>query len=244
MARYYGVLGADGPRVVSAASGATTLAPGAIASIFGNNLAPITESARVQPPPELLAGVRVSVRDSSGVARPASLYFVSPNQINFVMPAGMSAGAASITMQATGRTIEASAEIAIVAPALFSADATGRGAAAATGIQLTAGTSAAVVIFSCAGSSCRTVPIPLADDRPVYLSLYGSGIRNRLSLANVTCTIGGVSVPLLYAGAQPEFAGLDQVNLALPSVLRGVGEVDVILMVDGQTSNAVRISVQ
>lgn len=37
---------------------------------------------------------------------------------------------------------------------------------------------------------------------------------------------------------------LDQVTVALPRALHGAGEVDVVLTVDGQTSNTVRIAVQ
>jgi uncharacterized protein (TIGR03437 family) len=51
-------------------------------------------------------------------------------------------------------------------------------------------------------------------------------------------------MPALYAGAQPEFAGLDQVNVSLPLTLLGIGETDLFLTVDGQTSNRVRINIR
>jgi uncharacterized protein (TIGR03437 family) len=57
-------------------------------------------------------------------------------------------------------------------------------------------------------------------------------------------TIAGVSVPVLYAGLTPDFAGLDQVNVALILNLRGSGESNVVLTVDGQTSNVVTINIQ
>jgi uncharacterized protein (TIGR03437 family) len=88
------------------------------------------------------------------------------------------------------------------------------------------------------------VPIALGVDTPIYLSLYGTGIRNRSALANVTCTIGGISVPVPYAGPQLQYAGVDQVNVALTLNLRNLGEADVIVTMDGQTSNAVRVNVQ
>jgi uncharacterized protein (TIGR03437 family) len=81
-------------------------------------------------------------------------------------------------------------------------------------------------------------------DTPIYVSFYGTGIRGRSSLAAVSLTIGGVIAPVLYAGPQGTYPGLDQVNVALPLTLHGVGEVDVVLTVDGQTSNTVRIAVQ
>src|SRR5439155_1415809 len=90
-------------------------------------------------------------------------------------------------------------------------------------------------------SLCGVTPVGV--DRPVYVSFYGTGIRNRSSPANVTATINGVSVPVLYAGAAPDFVGLDQVNTGLPLTLRGSGEVNVVLAVDGQSSNAVTIHI-
>jgi uncharacterized protein (TIGR03437 family) len=51
-------------------------------------------------------------------------------------------------------------------------------------------------------------------------------------------------VPVLYAGPQPEFAGLDQVNIALTLNLRGMGETELILTVDGVASNTTRINIQ
>jgi uncharacterized protein (TIGR03437 family) len=84
----------------------------------------------------------------------------------------------------------------------------------------------------------------LGVDQPVYVSFYGTGFRNRTSLANVTVTIGGTALPPLYAGPAPGFAGLDQVNVALPLSLRGSGEASVTITADGQTSNAVTINIQ
>jgi uncharacterized protein (TIGR03437 family) len=161
----------------------------------------------------------VTVRDSAGVSRAAPVYYVSPGQINFVVPDGVAAGVAAVTVSHAGAPDVTTTEtVAAVAPALFTADASGSGTAAA-------------------------IPI-LVNGVPQYLSLYGTGIRNRSSLAGVTCTIGGLSVPVLYAGPQPSFAGLDQVNVQLPPSIRGAGAKDVVLTVDGQAANTVQVSIQ
>ena len=245
MGRFYGVIEPDSARVGSAASGAATLAAAEIASVFGSNLANTTQGSTTQPPPISLGGMTVTVKDSTGAARPAEVYFVSPGQVNFVVPALTAQGTASITIQSLGKSdFTISTEIRGVAPALFTADASGNGVAAATAIRVTATRQSPVTVFSCAGSGCRAEPIVLGVDTPTYLTLYGTGIRNRSSLANVTCTIGGVDVPVLYAGPQPEFAGLDQINVALTLNLRGMGEADLIIAVDGVPSNRTRINVQ
>jgi uncharacterized protein (TIGR03437 family) len=80
---------------------------------------------------------------------------------------------------------------------------------------------------------------------PVYLSFYGTGIRNRRSLAGVTATIGGQPVSVLYAGPQSDLPGLDQINIGpLPPSLQGRGELDLAILVDGQEANRVRIAVE
>ncbi|HWQ52180.1 MAG TPA: hypothetical protein VN442_00760 [Bryobacteraceae bacterium] len=243
MARYYGSV-EDTLRAVSAASGAPVLAPEAIASLIGSEFASTTEEAG-QPLPFSLGGVSLLVTDSAGFTRPSPIYYVSPEQINFLVPQGTAPGVAKIVLQKAGAADRTgSAEIRTVAPALFSANGTGKGVAAATAIRLVAGVQIPVPVFECGADGCAAVPIEIVTNAPVYLTLYGTGIRNGSSLANVTCRIGDVNVPVLYAGAQPAYAGLDQVNVALTFDRRISGEVDVVLTVDGQPSNPVRISLQ
>lgn len=56
--------------------------------------------------------------------------------------------------------------------------------------------------------------------------------------------IGGIAAPVIFAGEQGEFAGLDQINVALPSALAGRGDVEVALTVDGKAANPVRITIK
>jgi uncharacterized protein (TIGR03437 family) len=76
----------------------------------------------------------------------------------------------------------------------------------------------------------------------MYLILFGTGIRGRSSLAGVSAQIGGVAVTVEYAGPVAGLVGLDQLNLVVPAVLAGRGEVDVTVTVDGKTSNAVKVN--
>ena len=66
-----------------------------------------------------------------------------------------------------------------------------------------------------------------ATDR-VFLVAFGTGFRFRSSLNAVTAIIGGTPAQLTFAGAQPNFTGLDQANIQLPRSLIGRGEVDVV----------------
>jgi uncharacterized protein (TIGR03437 family) len=246
MARYYGVIQPISVQSSAAPNGAVTAQ--SIASIYGSGFTTATEVAGTQPPPQTLGGVTLTVTDSAGNTRGADLMYVAPSQINFVVPAGLAPGAATFAIANGGATpLTTSAIIQSVAPTLFSMSGDGRGVAAATGIQVqTANPQAqsAVAVFQCASSGCTSTPIALGASSTVYLSLYGTGIRNRTSLANVTVNINGTNVPVLYAGPQSGFEGLDQVNVALPSSLTGSGEVNVVLVVDGQTANVVNVNIQ
>ena len=57
-------------------------------------------------------------------------------------------------------------------------------------------------------------------------------------------TIGGIDVPVTYAGIQPTFVGLDQINVQLSRSLAGKGEVDMVVTVDGKTANTAMVSVK
>jgi len=217
----------------SAASVIPAFAPATIASVFGSNL----------------SGASVAVLDSSGTQRTAEIFYSSASQINYLIPDGTAAGRATVNVSgAGGATRTGVIEIDNVAPGIFSANSDGKGVAAAQALRVKAdGTRSSVAVVRCgaAAGSCVAQPIDLgAPGDRVFLTLYATGLRNRSALENVSCAIGGVSGPVLYAGPQMSFDGLDQVNVQIPTSLRGRGEVDVVLMVDGQRSNTVKISIQ
>ena len=245
MARYYGVLPVTA--VQSAAAFSSAVAPNSLASMYGINLAPVIAQATMQPLPTTLGQITLAVTDSSGVQRSAPLLYVSPGQINFLVPDGTATGSANFVVTNGSTTVTAVGMVQSVAPTLFSANSTGSGVAAATAIRTQAANPALqspVQVFQCTSSGCVSVPINLGVDTPVYLSLYGTGIRNRSATANVTVMINNISLPALYADLAPGFTGLDQVNVSLPLSLRGSGETNVVLIVDGQMSNAVKINIQ
>ena len=77
----------------------------------------------------------------------------------------------------------------------------------------------------------------------VYLILYGTGISGSGQGA-VSVTINGTTYPVEFAGALSAFAGLDQINVLLPSSLAGSGTVNAQAVVNGVASNAVQIDIQ
>jgi hypothetical protein len=183
------------------------LAPGAIASAFGQNLAAGLAVADGASLPTVLGGTAVEVTDSAAISRSAPLYFVSPGQVNFVLPADTALGRARVTIRRAGQeAVSGDIVVDAVAPGLFSANASQAG--------------------------------------QVYLTLYGTGIRRVRDPSSVRVEVGDETVPVLYAGPQGEFDGLDQINVGpLPATLAGSAEVPVLVRVDGRRANRVTVGI-
>ena len=213
---------------LSTASYLPRLGTGSLAAAFGTNFA---------------GGAGVSVTDSAGVTKQAVILYSSGSQINYVVPDGLAAGIGTVTIGGSS----GAAQIDTEGPGLFTMTGTGAGVAAATAAyyQNGGGFVASVPVFNCAGTGCVSTPMPMAPaGQSLVVTLYGTGFRNVSSINNAAMTIGGIPAQLLYVGAQPTEAGLDQVNVLVPAGLAGAGEVPVVLTVDGQTANAATLNFQ
>lgn len=118
---------------ISAASfSRAELAANSIVAVFGSELATQTLATPGTSLPTPLAGTTVRVRDSAGVERPAPLFFVAAGQVNYLLPAGTAAGAATVTIiSGSGKLSLGAVRIAPVAPGLFTANGQGVPAAVA-----------------------------------------------------------------------------------------------------------------
>jgi uncharacterized protein (TIGR03437 family) len=139
-------------------------------------------------------------------------------------------------------------DIQPVAPAIFTANANGRDVPAGFAIRIGrdgSQTSLPIYSYDSIQKSFVTTDIDLggATDQTV-LVLFGTGLRFLTGLNGVSATIGGSTAQVVYAGKQPEFIGLDQINLLLPSSLAGRGVVQLQLTVDGKAANPVTLKVK
>jgi uncharacterized protein (TIGR03437 family) len=240
--------------IVSAASYApgTPLAPESISAIFGagNCLASkVAVASAAGPLPEELGVTSVRVTDSLGTGRAAPLWFVAPEQINYLVPGETAAGTATVTVMNQGVPIASGTiQVESVAPGLFTMNANGQGAAASLAIQVNAAGSQIwryTFLQGCYTGTCITTPLSFGEaGGKLYLQLYGTGFRGRSSLESVTATIGGEKAPAEYAGPVTGAIGLDQVNVQVPPSLAGRGEVDIVVQADGKTANAVKVNFQ
>jgi uncharacterized protein (TIGR03437 family) len=233
---------------VSAASyESAAFAPESFVSAFGTNLTSATVAATSQPLPTNLAGTTVRVTDSAGMARLAGIQYASPGLVNYLMPAGTANGNARVTISNGTTTSEQTIRIEPVAPGIFTANADGRGVPAAYIVRARGATVTSEFVFTFDAAQSRFVPAAIdlgPETDQLILVLFGTGIRGRTSVANVSALIGEVPSNPVYAGAQGEFAGLDQVNLPISRSLAGAGTVNVRLTVDGRAANVVTVRFQ
>ncbi|MGH9629954.1 MAG: hypothetical protein ACRD7E_16675, partial [Bryobacteraceae bacterium] len=232
-------------RHVSAASfNGGPLAAESIVTALTGGLGKDTAQAQSTPLPTTLAGTSISVKDASSITRKAPLFHVSPGQVNYQLPAGTSLGTATITITAeNGRSSTRQAEITAVAPGVFALNAAGL--AAANVIRVSGGGQTVEDIFQL-DESGLVVPRPIdlgSPEEQIYLILYGTGLR-AAGTSDTTVTIGGENATVLFAGAQPDFPGLDQVNVLVPRSLLGQGTVPLVLTAAGQVANTVYITVK
>ena len=209
-----------------------------IASIFGVNLAVRAEGAQSLPLPVDIAGTTVTI---NGLRAP--LFYVSESQVNFVVPATLEPGPATIVVSNPAGLYSAGrVEISAASPALFTRNASGTGDASA--------------LATADGVTFQMPPFDVVvNGRPNILVLFATGLR-RAQAANpndedgvaesVVVTIDGRTARTLYAGAQGSFNGLDQINVEMPASLAGGGlrRVDVVVTVNGVAANRVTIQIR
>jgi uncharacterized protein (TIGR03437 family) len=222
------------------------LAPDSFATAQGSGLATATQ-ATISPYPTTLGGTTVSVLDSSGAQQLAGLSYVSPTQVNYIVPHTTALGQATVTITAAnGVTSSASVSIGAIGPGIFLFG--GTNLVAANVLRVHADLTQTVQNVYALNSSGAIIPAPInlspATDQ-VYLVLYATGLRGHSSAANsVTVTAAGVSLPVSYAGAQPQYPGLDQIDVLLPQSLAGKGDVVIQVTVDGQAANPGHVTIQ
>lgn len=243
------VNGAAAVSTVSAASYRGPVAPESIGATFGVELATGTHSAPSTPLPFTLGGTSVSVRDAEGAERPAPLFFVSPTQVNFQVPAGTAAGTTTVTVKSAAGTAKAGVSgLATVAPGIFTANGDGAGVPAASVLRVRADgsqTSEPVAELDPGGSRYMPRPIDLGPETDqVFLILYATGLRHRPAGSSVSVTLGGTAAEVLFAGAHASLVGVDQVNVRIPRSLAGRGLVDARLTVQERPANVVQIGIR
>jgi uncharacterized protein (TIGR03437 family) len=234
----------NSPLVLSAASPSVqAVAPGSLVSANGQNLAAGYPGPIFGVLPTVFDGTSVSIIDSAGNTTIAPLFYVSPDQVDFEVPATVATGLAKVVVDSNGvNQTAANVQISTVAPALFTLN--NSGLAASYALRVSGGIQTVELVYSQDNTGLISAnPINLGSSTDqAYLILYGTGF-DTVGTSNVMATVNGVNAPVLYAGPGGS-AGLDQVNILLPASLAGAGNVNVQLTAAGVAANPVQVTIQ
>jgi uncharacterized protein (TIGR03437 family) len=202
----------------SAAGVAGLYAPNTFVTIYGQNLAYATASLTAA---DISGGMLPTVLGGTGVRVlinniPADIYYVSPTQVNLLIPTSLIAGPAMLQLvvdSLAGPAIPIMLQTA--APGFFQSDATTILGIHVDGSTITAASPAKageiVVLF--ASGLGPTNPAAIPNQIP-------QSAASITPMSNFSMLINGVAVnpqQILYAGVAPTFAGLFQINVLLPA---------------------------
>ncbi len=215
------------------------VSPGSIASLFGISLAAGTAAVSEFPVPTTLAGTQVLVNNT-----PAPLFFVSPSQINFQMPAEAAGTTAQVNVVSGALRGQAIAvKVAPEVPGIFTAVPGGTGQGAVLNQDFSpnpaqnSATPGSVVQIFATGLGATNPPAatgqPGATSAPFHLTVMTPAVM-----------IGGASAEVLFSALAPGFVGLYQVNARVPAGTAAGSAVPLQIQIGGRSSNTVTLAVR
>ena len=220
------------------------VAPGAIISIFGSDLAEATRGAIRLPLPLALYQVSVSFdQPDAGVSVPGRLFFVSPGQLNVQVPwelRGLTFAALKVRIADTTSAVYR-LELSDYAPGIFEYQLGGQKLAVATHAD------GQIITPSSPARPGETVIVYATGVGPVDQPQASGEAASAQPLARTqltpTATLEGQGAAVLFSGLAPFFVGLSQINLTIPSGARS-GVQPLVITSNGIDSNTVSLPVQ
>lgn len=205
--------------IVNAADNlAGPLAPNTIATIYGTGLAYGTKWLTAD---DIRGGILPTVLPGTGVrilvgGVLANLYYVSPLQINFLVPPNLLPGGSDVQVVIDGLSGPViPIQLAAAAPALFQLDAQNAVTTRDDGSAITPDKPVKpgdVVILYATGLGQTVPPVQYCE-----LPIHAAPLKQ---LADLKVFLDGTAIDAInitYAGVAPGFAGLNQVNIKLPA---------------------------
>jgi uncharacterized protein (TIGR03437 family) len=192
------------------------VAPESIATAFGLGLADSTMQSKRDSDglfPTTLGGVSVSVN-----SRAAQIFYVSPNQVNFQIPADTEIGMADVIItNGDGVQMHTQVRVADTAPGIFTENGSGQGNAVVFDLDRLIGKE-----------------VLATDDNLRRFYVYATGVRGAASLQ---VTINGHPVTVERIKACRGLSGLDQVTIVFSDDLTQSGVNLLQITADGISSN-------
>ncbi len=210
----------NGASVGKEPSSTKAVAPDSIAMATGGALANSTQQPQKLPNgtfPTNVGGTTVTVN-----GRAAQIFFVSPGQVNFLVPTQTEIGTANVVItNSENFTSRGTVPTLRAAPGVFTRSGDGSG----PGVILNSDT-------------LLEAPFDPTDGN-LRLTIFTTGARN--ATQNLV-SLGGRVVTPESVIASPNMPGLDEVHVLVPRDLRGAGTVDLFVQSDGRASNPVSVT--
>jgi uncharacterized protein (TIGR03437 family) len=235
------IVGAGG--IVNAASYASTIAPGALISIYGSNFGGATNMAPSVPWPALLGNAQVLLG-----GRTMPLYFVSNQQIDAVVPYDIAPNSVQQVIVQNGTAVSQPETVMVAAaqPGVFSQDSSGTGPGSILGQKPggipalnTAANPASVgdaLLIFCTGLGTVSPSVPAGAAASTSALSYTDN--------PATVTVGGKDAQVLFAGLAPGWVALYQVNVLVPPGVAAGPSVPVVVTAAGAASAPVTVAIQ
>ena len=213
------------------------VAPGSIASAYGNfgGIATTSWNANLPPMPKELVTVKIRIAGAD-----APLYFVSSGQINFNVPVATPAGQQTVEVVVGGAVV---AQGTVNVYGFFPALAARNTSATRPGVILNENNTDNLTTPAARGSIIQMFATGCGATTPPAVDGVPQG-----ATANATATIQAFvswdEADVIYAGAQPQFPGVCQVNIRIPDKPYITGDVPVFITAGGIASNPVSVRIQ
>jgi uncharacterized protein (TIGR03437 family) len=224
--------------VVNAADGSSPVAPGSLISLYGTNMSPVNIATNEIPLPTALADSCLTVN-----GLPIPLIFTSPTQMNAQLPFQAVGNVTLIVRTPGGVSDNYNLVIQSTAPGVFQAAVTGYDTLIPTVVRV----DNQIIVTT-------SNPVHRGDTLTIYLTGLGqtspavsagmAAPSNPLATAVVTPSVnlGGVQLPVSYAGLSPGEVGVYQINVTVPrDVPAGLSVRLNIIQGSGSTSVTVRV---
>ena len=214
------------------------LAPGAMITIYGQDLAEVTQAASSFPLPTQIGSTRIVIG-----GRELPLLFVSPGQINALVPSDITVNTRHqlLVRRASTYGLPVPLDVASAQPAIFTANLSGSGQGIIVDVNNRlnnpsnpARAGDTVILYASGlGMTNPTVAAGLATPNSPL-----SRVRDEL-----TMTIGGTQAIVDFAGLAPGFGSLYQINARVPAGVQG-DAVPVIVNTSGLSSPVVTMAIR
>ena len=199
-------------QVVNAADGTVPVAPGGLVTVLGGQLSPVNIATSEIPVPTALGESCLAV---NGV--PVPMLFASPSQINAQLPFEVSGDATMVLHTPGGDSNPLSFTVLPTAPAVFRTGVAGPQTGIPTVVRVTNNQLVTLsnpihrgdtIVIYATGLGATVPPVPTGFAGPAA----------PLAMAAIVpdVTLGGVTLPLYYAGLAPGEVGVYQINALVP----------------------------